>query len=152
MKETYLEMVKADVKAWLSDNEYQIDLEEYAGDIEAFTEMVNEECWLDDSVTGNASGSYTFNSFEAMEIVTSHMPAVMTALTEFGYEASQICNYFVNEEWETIDVITRCYYLYEAINEVVEEENIEEELDKLEKELTAAELIDNEEEKGLASA
>lgn len=55
----YLEAVKEDVKEYIEEN---IDLSEF-GDIEELKEKLNEDLWINDSVTGNASGSqYTILS------------------------------------------------------------------------------------------
>lgn len=61
----YLEAIKADVKDAISDN---YDLNEYRGDREGLEEKLNDDLWTNDSVTGNASGSYTFNSYTAKEV------------------------------------------------------------------------------------
>lgn len=131
---TYLEQVKTDVKDYIESNDWNIDLEEYAGDIEAFQEFLNETLWTNDSVTGDASGSYYCNSYKAMEEVKENLPEVMEALTEFGYNAQDIGNMFINEEWEKLDVIARCYFLYSAIDAVLEDMEMEEILEQLKEE------------------
>lgn len=60
----YLEAVKEDVKEYIEEN---IDLSEF-GDIEELKEKLNEDLWINDSVTGNASGSYTYNRAKAKKI------------------------------------------------------------------------------------
>lgn len=62
----YLEAMKQDVKEYIEENinatDYEIkeDLEEY----------LNDTLWTEDSVTGNASGSYTFNRATAKNMLT----------------------------------------------------------------------------------
>ena len=114
----YLEMVKNDLKTWIEDNnDYLIDI-----DSENLFDEIYDSAFIDDSVTGNASGSYTFNSYEAMEIVKENLPDVMTALNAFCYDANAIGKMFFNEEWETLDVIARCYFLSDALYEILESE------------------------------
>ena len=72
-------------------------------------------------MTGNASGSYTFNSFKAKEYVTDNMDLVLDMTSEFGIEAETIAEHFLNEDWEWFDVSIRCYLLGECISEALEE-------------------------------
>lgn len=53
----YLEAVKEDVKEYIAEN---IDISEF-GDIEKLKEKLHDDLWINDDVTGNASGSYTCN-------------------------------------------------------------------------------------------
>ncbi len=138
MKKTYLETLKDDIRTWMEDNAYYFNLEDYAGDVDAFEEYLNETLWIDDSVTGNASGSYTFNREEAKYNILANMGEVHEALTEFCYDPAEVGKMFLEEDFEKIDVITRCYFLSQAIREVIEEDNIEEELEKIEEELENA--------------
>ena len=61
MKYNYLEAVKEDIKNYLLDNISEYD----TSDLDDFKETLYEYLWDEDSVTGNASGSYTFNREEA---------------------------------------------------------------------------------------
>lgn len=84
-------------------------------------ETLNEDYWTDDAVTGNASGSFTFNRWTAKEYVLDNMDLAREAFTEFGEDPTRVADYFINEEWETIDVIIRCYLLSQAVAEALEE-------------------------------
>lgn len=136
MKKTYLETLKDDIRTWMEaefgkifkDNSYYFNLEDYAGDVDDFEEYLNETLWVDDSVTGNASGSYTFSREEAKYNILANMGEVHEALTEFCYDPAEVGKMFLEEDFEKIDVITRCYFLSQAIREVIKEENIDEEL------------------------
>lgn len=57
----YMETVKADVREWIDENMPENTEERLLED------EVYDECWVDDSVTGNASGSYTFSRYEAKQ-------------------------------------------------------------------------------------
>ena len=130
----YLENVKTDVTAWIEDN---MDLEndimngEY-NSTDDIAEYLNDTLWIEDSVTGNASGSYTFNSYEAKEYVLDDPDTVREALREFCVDSETIAEKFLDGEWEYLDVTARCYVLWQAICEVTEEyeEMIEELIEK----------------------
>ena len=53
----YYENVKDDVENYINENKEYFK----ATDLEELEEELNEQCWISDSVTGNGSGSYTFN-------------------------------------------------------------------------------------------
>ena len=55
MEYNYLEAVKDDVREYIED---EIDFTDY-GTIEDLEQFLNDELFINDSVTGNASGSYT---------------------------------------------------------------------------------------------
>ncbi len=61
MAYNYLEAIKEDIKSYLDDN-----ISDYADyeDIEDFRDDLYDNLWGEDSVTGNTSGSYTFNREE----------------------------------------------------------------------------------------
>ena len=119
----YLEMVKADAEQYISDNhdlEFEILNGEYA-DVDEIAERLNDEMWIEDSVTGNASGSYTFNRYEAQEAVMDDLDDVIEAFEEAGYTGAKFGELAFSGDWETIDVITRCHFLSQAIAEIMEE-------------------------------
>lgn len=112
-KYNYLESVTEDVKEYinneitLSDYENREELEEYLNDI----------LWADDSVTGNASGSYTFSSWKAEGYLCHNMNLLAEACNEFGNEV----NTKLLENPEACDVTIRCYLLNQAISDVLDE-------------------------------
>ena len=119
----YLEAVIADVKEWI---EYNMDLEHdiitgQFEDRDEIEEYLNDTLFIDDSVTGNASGSYTFNREEAKNYVLADIDTVREALQEFGTDAGTIAEKFLDEDWEYFDVTARCYILGQAIAEVLDE-------------------------------
>lgn len=76
-----------------------------------------DEMFTSDSVTGNGSGSYTFNAWEAEKYLCHNLDLLGEALTEFGCEPS----YIMANGAEACDVTIRCYLLYGAISEVLNE-------------------------------
>lgn len=135
----YFEAVKADVKEWI---EYNMDLEHdiMTGtfeDIEDVAEYLNDTLWTEDSVTGNASGSYTFNTWEAEENLCHNMDLLEEVAEDFGIDPVIKAGYEYGAEWW--DVTIRCYYLGQAIAEVLEEieDDIEEAIERRDAEATA---------------
>ncbi len=118
-KYNYLEAVKEDVKEYI-DNE--ITLKDFS-DRDELEEKLNDDLWMDDSVTGNDSGSYTFNTYEAEENICHNLDLLAEACKEFDCEADFLEN---GAEWA--DVTIRCYLLGQAISEVLDD--MEEELEE----------------------
>lgn len=88
-------------------------------------EALFEDLFCDDSVTGNASGSYTFSTWRAEENLAHNWELIEEAAQAFGAEA-QIGTGYENgaEYW---DVTIRCYLLPQAISDALdrlEEEGI----------------------------
>ena len=80
-----------------------------------------EEMFIDDSITGNASGSYTFSTWQAEENLAHNLDLLKEALQEF------CSDYDIMESPEACDVTIRCYLLGQALTEVIEEIEEEEE-------------------------
>jgi len=113
----YLEMVKEDVRNYIEENEIEVT----ADTREDIEQTLNDDLWIADSVTGNGSGSYTFNSYKAREYVFEDIETVKEALTEFCVDAETIADKFLSEDWEYMDVTARCYVLGWAISEILDE-------------------------------
>lgn len=113
----YLSEMKNDVLAAIRD---QYSLADYENRDE-LEQVLNDELWIDDGVTGNASGSYTFNSSRAQEYVSDNMDLLKEALAEFCEDAATTAEHFLNEDWEYFDVTIRCYLLGQAISEALDE-------------------------------
>lgn len=131
---SYLESVKEAVKNYL-ENDYDLQADIQSGqfqDIDDIETYLNDTLWINDSVTGNASGSYTFNRSESKEYVMADTETVTEALREFCVSPEEIAERFLSEDWEYLDVTARCYVLGSAIAEVLDEirEEITEEIEK----------------------
>lgn len=121
--ESYLESVKEDVRNYL-ENDYDLQADIQSGqfqDMDDIETYLYDTLWINDSVTGNASGSYTFNRSEAKAYVMSDTETVTEALQEFGVSSEEIAERFLSEDWEYLDVTARCYVLGSAIAEVLDE-------------------------------
>ena len=113
MKYNYYEAVKADVIDFIECN---IDFSKYES-AEELAWRLEELLWVDDGVTGNASGSYTFNRWQAEEYIAHNWDLLKEAALEFGWEAENILD--KGAEW--CDVLIRCYLLRGAIDNALEE-------------------------------
>ena len=109
----YREAVKEDILQYIND---EISFEDF-DTLEELEEKLNEELWTADSVTGNESGSYTCNSYEAEENICHNLALLGEALEEFGSGA----DYLINNGAEAADVTIRCYLLGECITAALEE-------------------------------
>lgn len=116
MKYNYYEAMKQDVAEALKEEE---DL--YNGmSRDDLQQAAEDSLWINDSVTGNASGSYTFNRWKAEEYVTDNIKLAIEAFQEFG-QLQEFGNMIENESWESIDVTIRCYLLPQVISAVLDE-------------------------------
>lgn len=117
----YYDAVKNDVLDYIRE---EINLAEFDS-LEDLAEKLDEDLWINDSVTGNASGSYTFNSFTAKEYVFDNMDLVGEMASEFCIDLSDVGRHFLEENWEWFDVSIRCYVfgscIYDALEEIRED-------------------------------
>lgn len=108
----YREAMFEDIKEYISEN---INLSDY-DNREALEEYLNDTLWTEDSVTGNASGSYWFNAYKAEEAICHNWDLLAEAREEFGIEGDVFSKGV--EYW---DVTVRCYLLSEVISGVLDE-------------------------------
>ena len=112
----YLSATRRNVLNWIEcDMDYSEVCACIKEDAEAFKEFLHDELWTVDSVTGNGSGSYTFNTWKAEENICHNLDLAAEAYQEFGYDGIPF-----DKGAERIDVTIRCYLLGQAIDEVVE--------------------------------
>lgn len=116
----YKEAVKNDVLDYIKN---EVDFNDFE-DLEELGEFLNDELFTNDSVTGNASGSYTFSTYQAEENICHNLELLGEALETFGSSPA----YLIENGAEAADVTIRCYLLGECIAEALEE--IEEEFEK----------------------
>lgn len=112
----YLENVKEDVRNYIEENKIVVT----SSNREEVEQELNDTLFVNDSVTGNASGSYTFSTWQAEENLCHNSELLTEALTEFGYDLS-----YLEKGAEACDVTIRCYLLGQAISEVLDEIEIE---------------------------
>ena len=111
-KYNYYEAVKRDVKEYI---ENEINMNEW-DEPEELKDKLIDDLWIDDSVTGNASGSYYCNAWKAEEALCHNLDLLGEALEVFCCKGDVLKN---GAEW--CDVTIRCYLLNSCIDEVVDE-------------------------------
>ena len=117
MKYNYLESMKEDIKNYIEENKNN---ESYNWDnLEEVKELLYDDLWIDDSVTGNGSGSYYCNSYKARESLAGNEDILVEALEEFGNDAESYKRSLTDPEFA--DVTIRCYLLSQAIDEALRE-------------------------------
>lgn len=109
----YLEAITEDVREYVKNEIEYLDFDS----IEDLESQLNEDLFNEDSITGNASGSYTFSIWEAEENLCHNMDLLKEACVEFGCDMGEL----VEKGAEDCDVTIRCYLLSQAIAEVMEE-------------------------------
>lgn len=112
----YLEAMIEDVKEYLR-NEAEYDQEDLFYNRSYLEEKLHDELWCNDSVTGNASGSYTFSTWKAEEYLCHNYDELADACEEFGQDIGEA----VKRGAEFCDVTIRCYLLGRAISEALDE-------------------------------
>jgi hypothetical protein len=117
----YKEAVRNDVKEYINE---EINFNDWKGNRDGLEEHLNDTLFICDSVTGNASGSYTFNSYKAEENICHNLDLLGEALQEFGCTPG----YLIDKGAEAADVTIRCYLLPGAISDILDE--FEEELEE----------------------
>lgn len=79
-----------------------------------------DDMFIDDGVTGNGSGSYTFDSSTAEEYVCHNLNLLGEALDEFCVDGNTLREK-MSGEWA--DVTIRCYLMGQLLDDVIEEWN-----------------------------
>lgn len=115
----YMEAMTEDIKEYIKN---EVTLSDYS-DRDELEEYLNDTLWTEDSITGNASGSYFCNAYKAEECLCHNWDLLAEAVQEFGYTENVLEK---GAEW--CDVTIRCYLLGQAIAEVLDD--MEEELEE----------------------
>lgn len=110
----YREAMTEDVKEWIKEN---VDLTEWTEDREGLEQQLNDDLWTEDSITGNVSGSYYCNSYNAEESIAHNWDLLNEALDEFGQNDINV----IKKGAEWADVTIRCYLLGFVISDVLDE-------------------------------
>ena len=111
-KYNYFEAVKNAVLDYINENEIKVT----TSNKEELADSLNDDLWTNDSVTGNGSGSYFFNTWKAEEALCHNLDLLGEACEEFGSTAD-----LLKDGAEACDVTIRCYLLPRAISEALDE-------------------------------
>lgn len=111
---SYPKAVKSDIREYLKD---ELDVGKFGlliqGDDDTI-EDVREEAFEDDSITGNASGSYTMNSLKAEQNLTGNWDLLQEAKEELNPTID-----LIEKGPEFCDVLIRCYLVDWCFNETL---------------------------------
>lgn len=108
-KYDYLSAVESDVREYIENN---VNFHDYS-DLDEMKEDLNEKLFVEDSVTGKASGSYTFNTWKAEEYLCHNLDLLAEANEAFGGSSD-----ILSDGAEMCDVTIKCYLLGQAIENV----------------------------------
>lgn len=114
-KYDYYKNVREDIKQRLNEWLDFDRINDYS-DIDEVISAVYDDFFNSDSITGNGSGSYTFNSWAAEENLCHNMDLLKEAFDELGGELNDYI-----DSAEACDVTIRCYVLGQLVGEVVKE-------------------------------
>lgn len=78
-------------------------------------EGLYDRCWTADDVTGNASGSYTINTYLAEILLAGNWDLIDEAYSEFG------SSFRISDGAEAADVTVRCYMLGQVMDDVLDQ-------------------------------
>ena len=120
-KYDYRQAVRDDILDYIKEHDIQVT-DKNREEVQGF---LYDTLFVEDSVTGNASGSYTFNTWKAEEYLCHNLDLLAEAIDEFGADAGTYKDCI--ESAETADVTIRCYLLTECLSSVLDELEVEEE-------------------------
>ena len=106
-----------DILQYISDEYSAEQIAELLQDRDSWEEQLNDDLWVCDSVTGNASGSYTVNIWKAEENLCHNMDLLLDACAEWCQDVGEA----IEKGAEYCDVTIRCYLLRQMIAEVLDE-------------------------------
>lgn len=119
-KYNYIKNMEEDVLEYIRTTYTEEEIRERLQARYDWEEELHDVLWCEDSVTGNASGSYTFNRWRAEEYIAHNLDLLAEAMAEFGDDSNALKK---GAEW--CDVTIRCYLLWNAISialDTIEEE------------------------------
>lgn len=112
-KYDYRVQVKSDIEDYIKDS---VDMSNYDSR-EEMEDDLNDKLFLADSVTGNASGSYTCNAWKAEENLCHNLDLLQDACESFGDDSFDI----LEKGAEAADVTIRCYLVPQELSDVLDE-------------------------------
>ena len=108
----YQQAVKDDIRQYIEDHDVKVT----TSNRDELESSLYDDMFISDSVTGNASGSYTFNTWQAEENLCHNLDLLREACEAFGDDGTNIL-----ESAESCDVTIRCYLLSQCLGEVLDE-------------------------------
>lgn len=108
----YLSHICEDVRDYISEKGIEVNQDNR----EEVEKQLNDDLFVEDSVTGNGSGSYFSNAWKAEEAIAHNWDLLAEAIDEFGGNTDVL-----RQGPEAADVTIRCYLLGQAISAVLDE-------------------------------
>lgn len=115
----YKDQVKSDIKDYLTQEDLWPTAEPDTSEYEEQRDAAYDRCYMADSITGNASGSYTFNTWQAEENVCHLLWDEDLWLLLNGSMEVNPADMAKGPEY--IDVSIRCALVSECLDAVLEE-------------------------------
>ena len=115
----YRDQVKSDIKDYLTQEDLWPTAEPDTSEYEEQRDAAYDRCYMADSITGNASGSYTFNAWQAEENVCHLLWDEDLWLLLNGSMEVNPADMAKGPEY--IDVSIRCALVSECLDAVLEE-------------------------------
>lgn len=139
----YKEQMVSDIESFYDDckDEFIADCE----DTEDVYEKLYDELFArNDAVTGNASGSYTFNAYKAREFVYGNEDLIEQACREFCISDATVGRHFLEGNYEWFDVTIRCYLLSSCLSQFIDDNRA-----RIEEDIAEAHPTDDDEDETL---
>ena len=112
-KYNYREALREDIRNYITENEITVTPDT----VDELEDRLRDELFCEDSVTGNGSGSYTFNAWRAEENLCHNLDLLGEALEEFDCSS----DYLAKKGAEACDVTIRCYLMPQVLGQVLRE-------------------------------
>lgn len=119
----YREAITSDVLDHIKSEFTKEEIKEKLSARDDWEQELNDDLWARDNVTGNGSGSYTFNAWQAEEYLAHNWDLLADAIDEFGGDADVL-----RVGPEACDVTIRCYLLAECISDALDQLEEEQEV------------------------
>lgn len=114
MKYDYLKALEADVEDYLESIDWENTYDTF--NLEKFRSEVVDDLFDDDNVTGNTSGSYTFDEATAEKYLAHNLVNLEDACDKFRIDLGDA----IRKGAEYCDVLIRCSLLPIAVSNVVD--------------------------------
>lgn len=110
----YLEAMKQDIINYIRD---EVTTKDFA-DVEDLRETLENDLWIDSTITGNGGDSYTDND-TSKEYINGNENLLKEALKELCVDKEKIVDKFFAGDYAYFDTTIRCYMLSQAITEAL---------------------------------
>ena len=116
-KYDYQAAVSEDIREYLKSNNIVVT----TANRKELEDKLSDDLEQEDSVTGNASGSYTCNYWRAEENICHNLDLLQDAADAYGCDLGE----WIKSGAETCDVVIRCYLVSSCLSDVLDKVQIE---------------------------